>query len=173
MPTSKQSHKHQKYTTIATKKVKNPHNYCSLPSTIFSLSGTLFTSPFLLCFLTFSSLLLIAPISSFLICAAFLITFGTYSHAPHISNQKQHTKTRGGGEHTCLCLSILLISGICLYLSLSASSYSLFSLSRAERMRDRSDACERQRRILPSSEPERRYFVSGENFAEKTLRNFF
>ena len=73
------------------------------------------------------------------------------------------------GESTCLCLEIRFNSGMCLYLSFSASSYSRFSLSLADKTRDRDDAFARQRRTLPSSEPERRYCVSVVNFAEKTL----
>ena len=124
----------------------SPSIYSSFLSTIFSLSGTLLTVPFLLCLRRFSSLRLIAANSSVLINPAFLMTLGS-----------------------CLCRSIRLSSGMCLYRSRSTLSYSRFSRSRAVRIRLRSLALARHRRMLPSSEPERRYFVSVVKLAEKTL----
>jgi hypothetical protein len=69
----------------------NPSHYCSLASTIFSLSLRLFFWSLRACLRSFSSFRLIDLISSPLISPAFLTCFGT-----------------------CLCLPILRISGMCL-----------------------------------------------------------
>lgn len=100
--------------------------------TIASLWGTLRVWPFFECLLLFSSFLLRLASSTFLISPAFFIGLGT-----------------------CLCFAILRISGICLYLSLRALSYSSLVRSRAERTCERWEASARQSRTFPSSDPER------------------
>ena len=120
--------------------------YSSVASIIFSRSLRRLMSPFLLCFRSFSCLLLIAFNSSSLISAAFFTVLGM-----------------------CLCRFILRISGICLYLSLRASSYSNFCRWRADLIPSRWDALVRQSLTLPSSDPVKRNRESGVNLAQKTL----
>ena len=108
--------------------------YCSTASTIFSLSFAVFIKPFLVCFLSFSARRLRALISSALISLAFFTCLGR-----------------------CLCLRIRRISGICLYLSLRASSYSSFCRSRADLMPSRREALARQSLTFPSSDPDKIY----------------
>ena len=123
-----------------------PIFHLSVARIIFSLSGCLGIEPFLLCFLTFSSFLLMELNSTFLISPAFLMVFGT-----------------------CLCLLTLLISGICWYLLIKAWSYSIFCCCLADLIPVRSEAFALHSRILPSSDPDKRNLLSGVHLAEKTL----
>lgn len=108
--------------------------YCSIASTIFSLSFALRIKPFFVCFLSFSARRLRALTSSALISLAFFTCFGR-----------------------CLCLRMRRISGICLNLSFRASSYSSFCRSRADLMPSRREALARHSLTFPSSDPDKIY----------------
>ena len=125
--TLSQNHSRPMYHRLTTPEII----HTSVCSTIFSLSGFLGTWPFLLCFLSFSTLLFKAASSSALISPAFFTCFGNL-----------------------LCLWILRISGMCLYRSFNASSYSSFCLCRALLIPERVFAFARQSRTLPSSDPD-------------------